>query len=316
MNVGVPNPGRAEAGGAAQDHASREVVREGLHHGTGGGIVRSPEAAHAPASAVAAVVTLLRDALAVGGAMAAVPPNAHHRAAFAMDGRRTASVLGTIKESAILSTLATLLLLSPQKEEARKGLLDGLRALSEALGLIHRIPTTIRISLSMVTANGQCRADANSARTASTLTRLTALLLLALARRGATIVRTDRVRLPLKSHLEVSLRGKSPRLRSDHHLQGKRSPLAKDNAENLAERTTSAGLDPHLPVWRTANSMRRTLRVRLLMMTPLLNMTIYILCLHTHTRVLDEKCDEEVSVTTCFVCKFTRHACSSILPGL
>ena len=248
--------------------------------------------------------------------MAAVPLNAHHRVAFAADGRKMVSVLGTAKESASSSTLAPPLLLSLRKEEVRNVLLDGLKALNEAPGLIHRIPTTIRTSLSMVTANGQCRADANSARTVSTLTRLTALLPLALAKRGATTVRGKRVRLPLRSRLEVSLRGKSPRLRNDHHLQGRRSPLVKGNAENLAERTTSAGLDPHLPVWRTANSMRRTLRVRLLMMTPLLNMTIYILCLHTHTRVLDEKCDEEVSVTTCFVCKCTGHACSSMLPGL
>ena len=315
MSAGAPNPGKAEADEAAQDHANHEAVREGLHHGTEAVIAPSLGAVRAPESVAAAVITLLQNVLAAGGATAAVPPNVHHRAAFAVGGRGTASVLGTTKESAILSTLATLLLLSLRKEEARKGLLEGLQARSVAQGLIRRIPTTIRTSSSMVTANGLCKADANSVRTANTLIRLTALLLLVLARRGATAVRGKRVRLPLKSRLEASLRGKSPRLRNDRHLQGKRSPLVKGNEENLAGKTTSAGLDLRLPVWRTANSARRTQKVRLPMMTSLLNMTIHILYLHTHTRVSDEKCDEGASVTMCFACKFTRRAYSSTPPG-
>ena len=95
MSAGAPNPGKAEADEAARDRASRAVAQEGRHHGTGGVIVRSPEAARAPASAVAAVVSLLHGASAVGEATVAVPLNAHHRAAFAVDGRRMASVLGT-----------------------------------------------------------------------------------------------------------------------------------------------------------------------------------------------------------------------------
>ena len=145
MTAGAPNPGKAEAGEADLDHANREAVREGLHHGTEAVIVPSLGAAHAPASAAVAVITLLQNVLAAGGATAAVPPNVHHRAAFAAGGKGTASVLGTTKESAILSTLAMLLLLSLQKEEARKGLLEGLQARSAVRGLIHRIPTATRI---------------------------------------------------------------------------------------------------------------------------------------------------------------------------
>ena len=161
-------------------------------------IVQSLVAAHAPANVAALMDTHLRDVLAAGGAMAAVPLNAHHRVAFAADGRKMVSVLGTAKEIANSSTLAPPLLLSLRKEEVRNDLLDGLKALNEARRLIHRIPTTIWTSLSMVTANGQCRADANSARTVRTLTRLTVLLLLALAEKGVTIVRGKRVRPQLK----------------------------------------------------------------------------------------------------------------------
>ena len=100
-SVDAPSPGEVEADEPAQDRASREVVQAGHRHGTRGVIVQSPEAAHAPASVVAAMVTLLRGVLAVGGATAAVLLNAHHRAASAADGRRTVSVQGTTTESAI-----------------------------------------------------------------------------------------------------------------------------------------------------------------------------------------------------------------------
>ena len=316
MTVGAPNPGKAEAGEADLDHANREAVREGLIRGTKAVTVPSLVAVRAPESVAAAVTTLLQNVLVAGGATVAVPPNVHRRAAFAVGGKGTASVLGTTKESAILSTLATLLLLSLRKEEARKGLLEGLQARSVAQGLIHRIPTATMISSSMVTANGQCKAGANSARTANTLIRLTALLLSVLAKRGATAVRGKRVRLLLRSHLEANRRRRSPHLRSVHHLQGKRSPLPKGNEENLAERTTSAGPGLRLPVWRMANSARRTQKVRLPMMTLLSNMTIHILCLHTHTRVSDEKCAKGASVTRCFVYKSTRRAYSLTLHGL
>ncbi len=122
-------------------------------------IVQSLAAVHAPANVAALLETHLRGVLAAGGAMVAVPPNAHHRVAFAADGRKMVSVLGTAKESASSSTLAPPLLLSLRKEEVRNVLLDGLKALNEARGLIHRIPTTIRTSSSTDIASGQCSAD-------------------------------------------------------------------------------------------------------------------------------------------------------------
>ena len=128
MTVGAPNPGKAEAGEADLDHANREAVREGLIRGTKAVTVPSLVAVRAPESVAAAVTTLLQNVLAAGGAMVAVPHNEHHRVAFAMDGKRTDSVLGITKGCANSSTLATLLLLSPQKEEAEKGLLEGLQA--------------------------------------------------------------------------------------------------------------------------------------------------------------------------------------------
>ena len=88
MIAGARNPGKAEAGEVGLDHANREAAREGLIRGTKAVTVPSLVAVRAHESVTAAVSTLLQNVLVAGGAMVAVPHNEHHRAAFAVDGKR------------------------------------------------------------------------------------------------------------------------------------------------------------------------------------------------------------------------------------
>ena len=94
----------------------------------------------------------------------------------------------------------------------------------------------------MVTVNGQCKADANTARTVSSLIRLTALQLLVLPRRVAKTVRDRRARLLQRTHLRANHQRKRLHLRSDHsHLGVKRVP-EKAGEVNPDGRTKSADL--------------------------------------------------------------------------
>ena len=168
--------------------------------------------------------------------MVAVPLNAHHQAAFAVDGRKTVSVPDTAKESANLSTLAPPLLLSLRKEEARNVPQGGLKVLDVERGLTHRIPTTTRTSSLTDTASGPYRADASSVKIAKILTRQTVPQRSAQAGKVAIIVRGKRVRLQQKNHPEAShLRG-NPHLRDDHHRLGKGARRKRPPRKISAER--------------------------------------------------------------------------------
>ena len=164
------------------------------------------------------------------------------------------SAQGTARESATLSILVPLPLLSLQKEEGRDVLHGERKVLEGERGQIHCIPITTRTSLSMDTANGLCRADASSAKTVSFLTRRTAPLRLARVEKVATTVRGKRVRLQRKTHPEVSHRKGSLRLREDHHPRGKRSLPVKAvrshsaTGENLDGKAPSADQGRHSPV--------------------------------------------------------------------
>ena len=269
-NASAPNPDGAAAGERAQVRAIRAEARGEDLHETKGVTVQSLAAVHALAVVDAILDTPPDGILAAEGAMVAVPLNAHHQAAFAVDGRKTVSVPDTTKESASLSTLAPPLLLSLRKEEARSVPQGGLKVLDVERGLTHRIPTTTRTSSLTDTASGPYRADASSVRTAKILTRQTVLQLSAQARKVAIIVQGERARLQRKIHPEANRLRRNPHLRDGHHRLGKRSPPDKAAEENLGGRARTVGQGGRLPVLPQTTGKRRMPRAKSLMMTPLL----------------------------------------------
>ena len=161
----------------------------------------------------------------------------------------------------------------------------------------------------MVTVNGQCKADANTARTVRSLIRLTALRLLVLPRRGARTVRGKRARLLLRTHLKANHRRKRLHLQSDHNRPGTKRLLAKADEESPDGRTKSAGLGLCLSVPNMANLGTRTPRARPLTMTLLSSRRIY-------TTVSDKRCVEEVLMRKFCDFKFTLRDWPSTLRNM
>ena len=118
-NASAPNPDRVAAGERAPVRAIRAGVQGEGFRGIKGVTALSLAAAPAPATVVAALGILLQGELAARGAMVAAPLNARRQEAYAEDGEIMVSVRGTARESATLSILVPLPLLSLQKEEGR-----------------------------------------------------------------------------------------------------------------------------------------------------------------------------------------------------
>ncbi len=151
-NASAPNPDRAAATGG--ERARARAIRAGVR-GEGfreikGVIVLSLAAVPAPATVARALDHLLDGVLAARGAMVAVPLSVRHPVGYATDGKRMVSVQDTARESATISILDPLPLLSLRKEEGRDVPQGELIAPVEERGQIHRIPTVTRTSLSWI----------------------------------------------------------------------------------------------------------------------------------------------------------------------